>query len=131
MEGVENYCIDSDILIDYLRGFHKAKDFFLAVYGERRVCISMISVVEIYSGASTKDTARKKKIDEFLTNFEIIPLTIEIAKRACFLRRELKMPFADMIVAASALEYRATLATKNIKHYQDVPALKILQPYSQ
>jgi len=47
---MKGYCIDSDILIDYLRGQSKARDFLLTSSKEKALWISIVSVVEIYSG---------------------------------------------------------------------------------
>lgn len=129
MESVSVYCVDSDILIDYLRGFEKARVFLLKAAEETPLYISMLSVVEIYAGEETKSEDKRKAVEEFLSNFHIIELTLPIAKRAGELRRDLKKPFADMIIAASAIDRNAVLVTKNSKHFSDVKDLEILKPY--
>jgi tRNA(fMet)-specific endonuclease VapC len=129
MESVKNYCVDSDILIDYLRGVDAARDFLFGIPKEHTLYISIVSVVEIYSGKSTKDAEKQKHVADFLENFEIIELIPEIAKAAGELRRDYEKPFADMIVAASVLSRNFVLATRNAKHFEGIKNLQLLRPY--
>ena len=129
MEELKTYCIDSDILIDYLRGFEEARRFLIRASRETILLISIVSVVEIYAGKDTRDIEKKRLIDEFFGNFQIIDLSFPVAKRAGELRRDLQKPFADMIIAASSLESNAILVTKNNKHFQGINRLKVLRPY--
>lgn len=103
MERISGLCIDTDILIDYLRGLEDARVFLSETSKTKTLSISVISVVEIYSGTETKNPQKKKLIDLFLQNFYVIPVNMEIAQFAGELRRDYQRPFADMIVAASAL----------------------------
>lgn len=128
MEDVNGFCVDSDILIDYLRGATRARDFLFTKAGIP-LFISVVSIVEIHSGKETTIPEKKEIIDSFLTQFRVITLTPVIAKRAGELRRDYDKPFADMIVAASALEYRLTLITRNLKHFRLIKGLKISRPY--
>ena len=129
MEDVKGLCLDSDVLIDYLRGTINARDFLLENAGKTPLFISVVGIVEIYSGKDTKISEKKEIIEVFLANFRIIILTQGIAKRAGELRRDHQKPFADMIVAASAMEYGMPLVTRNIKHFRTIRGLKVLRPY--
>jgi len=126
MESIK-YCLDTDILIDYLRGQEMARDFLLD--GQHLYIISTITVAEIYSGKETKHDEKQKRIEEFLQNFFIIPVTIQIAQRAGELRRDYNQPFADMIVAATALQNNMPLVTRNIKHYKEISSIVLIKPY--
>lgn len=127
--AVRDYCIDSDILIDYLRGFPESRDFFLNASNGRTLFVSAVNVVEIYSGKDTKEKLKRENIGEFLSNFKIIPLHETVAKRAGMLRRDYGKPFADTIIAATAIEYNLTLVTRNEKHFRGIAELKIFVPY--
>lgn len=129
MERIDGYCIDSDILIDYLRGLRVARDFLFETSRETALSISIISVVEVYAGKETREPRKRILIDEFLQNFDILGLELNIAKYAGELRRDYQKPFADMIVAASALYYKLRLVTKNIKHFEGIGGLTLLCPY--
>ncbi len=86
-------------------------------------------MAEIYSGKGTKDASILLAIEQFLSNFEFALITPSIAKHAGKLRRDYSGPFADMLIAATALEYNFSLVTRNIKHFNMLPALRVLKPY--
>ena len=125
----KKYLIDSDILIDYLRGFPPSKDFLIDFKNKFFLFISVINIIEIYSGKDLKSPHKKKLIDSFLNEFEIIELDEKIAKKAGEIRRRYQMPFADAIISASAIENSCTLVTRNVKHFSKVKELKIFVPY--
>ncbi len=126
---MNGYLVDSDILIDYLRGQEHARAFLLEANKKTTLWISVISLVEVYSGKETKDFQKLNRVEEFLSNFEIVWLSLNIAKRAGELRRDYQKPFADMIIAAGALEYDLRLITRNIKHFDSIKDLESLKPY--
>src|SRR3989344_1881908 len=99
---MKGYCVDSDILIDYLRGQNKAREFLLSASKEQALWISI---------------------------FSVIGLSYEIAKRAGELRRDYGRPFADMIIAASVLEFDLSLVTRNAKHFDKLKDLNTTKPY--
>lgn len=127
MESVSNLCVDSDILIDYLRGVESARDFFVSQ--EFNFYITVISIAEIYSGKNTNDPNKQKEIAKFLDNFAILPITPDIGRFAGEIRRDTNKPFADSLVAASAILNDMALATRNVKHFKGIKNLKIVIPY--
>lgn len=129
MENIKSLCVDSDILIDYLRGVELARDFFIFRASNFNFCISVVSIAEIYSGKETKDSAKQKEMAQFLENFLVLPVTPEIAKLAGEIRRDAGKPFADSLIAASALLNSMTLVTRNVKHFQGIKDLKVMAPY--
>ncbi|MEK7162084.1 MAG: type II toxin-antitoxin system VapC family toxin [Patescibacteria group bacterium] len=126
---MKNVLVDSDILIDYLRGLDSARAFFSASGRDFLFYLSVVSLAEIYAGKDTKNANKLKEIEQFLSNFEISLITPAIAKLGGGLRRDCSTPFADSLIAATALEYSFTLATRNIKHFNSLPKLKLFKPY--
>lgn len=90
--------------------------------------VSVINVVEIYSGKEIKNKKKREIIDGFLNEFEIIPLDINLAKEAGRIRMEYQIPFADAIIAAITIKTHSSLATKNIKHFSKIKNLKLFSP---
>ena len=129
MESVSGICVDSDILIDYLRGQVLARDFLIDKFQTSGLYVSSISVAEIYSGQEAGDDAKQDELSGFLDNFFLIPITPQIAKLGGDIRRESNKPFADALIAASAIVYGLALATRNKKHFENIKDLKILTPY--
>ena len=61
----------------------------------------------------------------------IYPVSSEIIERAIALRQKQKMSLGDALVAATALECQQTLATRNIKDFDWVEGLKLVDPLSE
>lgn len=62
MEKISKFLIDSDILIDFLRGLNKTRGFLFKLRKEGELLISVINMVEIYSGKEIKNTKKRKII---------------------------------------------------------------------
>ncbi len=120
------FLIDTDVLIDYLRGINEAVQY-LENLAEKNVAVSVISVAELYSGS------RNKKEDEiirlFLKDFIIYPVTAEIAEAAGKLKQQYfkshGVGIADAIIAATSQKHQIPLTTLNTKHF---PMLAYIQP---
>ena len=119
---------DTSILINALRLKKEAKEV-LAQFEETSDELFLPSIVgfELFSGESSSKMDQIKKIKEFLSFFEIVDLTWEIAENAGIIYREsikgLEVP--DYIVAATAMEIGASVVTLNIKHFSKIPGLAI------
>jgi predicted nucleic acid-binding protein len=115
--------IDTNILVDYLRGAIEAKDE-LAHYADP--VISMITWMEILVGAATPDEERQLR--GFMKRFEVRPVTFPIAERAVAIRREGRQRLPDAIIWATAQELNAILVTRNSRDFPaDHPGIRI--PY--
>jgi len=62
--------IDTDVLIDYLRGKAEAVSYLESL--TEPLLISMITVAELYAGV--RDGAERTKLDEFIRVFDIVPV---------------------------------------------------------
>ena len=117
--------LDTDILVDFLRGYSKAVTFVHA--NSFRIILSSIVVAELYAGV--KGDAELTALENFVSLFRIIPVTSEIAKAGGLYKRDYGkshgVGLADAIIAATCEVENAELKTLNIKHY---PMLKGLKP---
>lgn len=123
--------IDTDILVDYLRGQKQASDY---LENEKKdLFVSAINVAEIYAGI--RDSEEMYSVKEFLAIFKIIDIGKEIAENGGLLRRDyLKshgIGLSDAIIAASAFSIDAIVATLNKKHYPMLNSNRILVPYQK
>ena len=116
--------VDTDVMIDYLRGHEKAIAFFTA--RDEQVVLSSIVVAELY--ADVKGEAEQKSLDELISFLRVVPVTGDIAKAAGLLKRNFEkshgVNLADAILAATAESEKAELKTLNVKHYPMIPGLK-------
>jgi predicted nucleic acid-binding protein len=114
---------DTNILVDYLAGIEAAKDE-LARYRIRQ--ISIITVIELMVGA--QDAGREASIRGFLSSFEVLELSTEIAHEALRLRRQLRLKIPDAIVYATARTQGCLLVSRNTRELKsEWPDIRI--PY--
>jgi len=132
LESIETVVLDTDILIDHLRGFTKAK-IFLALFDEKSISgmISTLTVMELLSGKSASEDIKRIKIEKLLSLFKTVDVTFSIAEKAGELRRKYSTNPIDSIIAATAISYNLKLVTCNISHYQMVEGLTIWKPYDK
>lgn len=109
--------VDTDVLIDFLRGKEKAREFIVSLAGDADIICSAITVAEIHAGMKEQE---RVKTQELLDSLTIIDMTREIAEKAGAYRRTIRthaLELDDCIIAATAFVKRAAVATGNAKHY--------------
>lgn len=105
---------DTNILIDYLNGIEAAKSE-LAQYSIRQ--ISIITFIEVMVGVT--DPEEEKAIRGFLSFFEIVELTSEIAAETVLIRKNLRLKIPDAIVYATARTQGCILVSRNTKDLKE------------
>lgn len=117
--------LDTDILVDFLRGCSKAVVYIKTHYAQ--IILSTIVVGELYAGI--RDDEELEKLDNLVSLFRLIPVTAELARSGGLYKRDYHkshgVGLADAIISATADSQKAELKTLNIKHY---PMLKGLKP---
>jgi predicted nucleic acid-binding protein len=120
--------VDTDVLVDYFRGHEKAVAFIKKYSAQ--IVLSPIVIAELYAGV--KGPAEQTVLDNFISLFQVVPVTVHIAQTAGIFRRDFGkshgVGLADAILAATACTENATLKTLNVKHY---PMLDDLGPAYQ
>ena len=114
---MRNLLVDTDVLIDFLRGRERAKVFLVSMAEEHTLYCSAITVAEIYAGMRPHE---KSKTDELIDSLNILAVDREIARKAGGYKSSTKsqtLELADCIIAATAFCHRAILATGNARHY--------------
>ena len=124
--------LDTNILIDSLRlgGMTPTLTKISDNFHSYDIFVSTISIQELYVGESTFRGGIPKSIDALVHAFTIVNYTEEQAKIAGKLMRDAKRvglthTFTDMAIAACAIFLNAQLATSNIKHFKDIPNLRL------
>ena len=122
------FLIDSDVLIDISQGIKAAREYVDALTEEWG--ISQVSALELIVGA--RDQREQATIDAFLSAYAIIPIRESTGKRAYeLLKRYAKshgLHVFDSLVAATAIEERLTLVTKNHRHFGAIKGLSLEVP---
>lgn len=117
-----SFLIDTDILVDFFRGYGKAVIFVNV--NSSRIILSSIVIAELYAGV--KGESELTVLENFVSLFRILPVTSEIAKTGGLYKRDYGkshgVGLADAIIAATCEAENVELKTLNIKHY---PMIKL------
>lgn len=126
---MDRLLLDTDVLIDYLRERAEAVTYLESLAGE--LAVSVITVAELYAGVREGD--ERLRLDTFVSAFDLVPVTAEIARRGGLYRREYvrshNTGLADALIAATAEEIGARLVSLNRKHFPMVADLVV--PYQK
>jgi predicted nucleic acid-binding protein len=116
--------VDTDVLIDFLRGSDKAIAFIDEF--SPHIVLSPIVVAELYAGVKGADEL--SALDNFVSLFRVVPIDSEIAKAGGLYKRDFGkshgVGLADAILAATADKENAELKTLSVKHYPMIKGLK-------
>ncbi len=101
--------LDTNVIIGYLLA-KEALLGFLKAHADAELFVSVISKLELLSfhGLSNED---EDVFQSFLSNVTLIPLNEEVQSAAIAFRRVTRRKLPDAIVAASAIQVGAILAT--------------------
>lgn len=123
------YLIDSDWVIDYLKGMPQAITLLRALAYDG-AAISLITYGEVYEGiyGSADPQTSEEGFHNFLTGVTVLPLDQPIMQRFARIRDELRrkgqrIGDLDLLIAATALQHGLTLATRNTAHFQRIDGL--------
>ena len=105
--------VDTDIFIDHLRG---AREIKLRVH---RLHYSVITRAELFAGNTATDL-----VNTLLAPFREVGVDRDIAERAGRIRRETGVRLPDALIAATAIDGRLGLATRNRSDYDKVRGLR-------
>ena len=118
--------IDSDVLIEHLRGTTAARDWLVhARQASGPLAISVVSLTEI---AGEMRSPERREVMRLLGSMQRFEVTEQVVWRAATLMREYRRSHSgigsgDYLIAATALTEGLELATLNVRHYPMFPEL--------
>jgi predicted nucleic acid-binding protein len=105
--------------------------------GDQEAALSAVGVVELVHGIHRADTPERRArreafVEELLSTVAIYPLTTDVARLAGKLdaqqqSRGIVIPFADLLIGATALSLEYSVLTINPRHFRNLPGLPIIQ----
>ena len=108
-----------------------------AAHGEVDSALSVVTIVEvthgIYRAKSDADRERRKSFSEELRRDMVVhPVTVEIAELAGRFEGEqaargVSIAFEDLLIGVTALYLDYAVATINVRHFQQIPGLTVVQ----
>lgn len=109
--------LDTDILINLLRGKEQAREFLVSRMEEDELCCSVITVAEIATGMRPHEEAATRRLLDTLSILEVSRAVAEKAGRYKGTTKSRALELDDCLIAATAFHADASLATGNAKHY--------------
>lgn len=119
--------VDTDIIIDFLRGIRAAKSLFIS--GEIEIYCSVLSKKELLSKVGLSESERKR-VMEVLSIMRVLNIDNDICRRYSeLLEKYGDRPdmLADYVIAATAWSKKLPLLTRNKKHFSKIQEI-ILAP---
>ena len=108
-----------------------------AICGKTAAALSAVTAVELTHGIyrAKADADRKRRetfVEELFQAVAVHPLTLEVARLAGRIHGEqmgqgVSIDFPDLIIGATALHLGFDVVTLNIRHFQQIPGLTVVQ----
>lgn len=127
-----SHLLDTGWIIRYLRG---SRDYVEATDAleASRLALSILSLAELYEGVyrASDPAAARHALTAFAADKTVLPITEEICEvfgqhQAVLRKQNQLVGDMDLLIAATCLCHRLTLATTNPGHFQRVPGLAIV-----
>ena len=123
------YLLDTDILIEYIRGQARSIAYVDDLDGD--LLVSAATVAELYAGV--RNVAEQQRMDDFLSAMLFIPVDQAIAKQGGLYRQQYGKShgtgLVDALIAATADNVGANLVTFNQRHFPMIANLQV--PYQR
>ncbi len=127
-----NYLIDTNICIYIINRHPPGVIQRFKNYEIGQIAISSITVSELNYGVAKSQNKKQnaKRLEEFLTPFNILPYDEVASRYYGIIRSELESQGKvigplDMLIAAHAISENLTLVTNNEKKFQRIKSLKV------
>lgn len=85
----------------------------------------------VRNGVGLKPVSGGKYLDTVFAAIPVVPFTAEMARIAAKVDADAKksgsvIPFADLPIGSTALHFGFAIETRNLRHFQMIPGLKIV-----
>lgn len=131
--------LDSSVVIDAERRGETVERLIervMTAAGDQEAALSAVGLTELVHGLYRANTSalrvrRQSFLDELLHDLTVYPYTKAIALLAGKLDGEQQsqgvvIPFADLLIGATALSLGYSVLTANVRHFRQVPGLAVV-----
>jgi predicted nucleic acid-binding protein len=122
--------IDTSVVIDHFRKKNKEKSLLYELSKVNTLFLSAISKFEFLVGTKNSQISQTEKI---IDGFYILSFNSNVAEIASSIAKKLKaknkiIEFRDIFIAATAIANSMPLTTLNIKHFNRIDDLELIEP---
>lgn len=132
---IKAVCLDTDILVDHLRGEEKAVHQIQELESSGAILsTTTINAFELYYGAQkTKRERSRDAVKNLLSRLVVHDFTEKAAEKAGEIVAHLEaegnpIEFRDAFIGATAIANKSTLFTRNIRHFERISELELHTP---
>ena len=126
--------LDTDILIDHLRGDGEATRLIEALEGTSLLLTTTVTVFELYYGAhrTRRSVEGVQAIRRLLERMSVVGVDGDAAEKAGEIAAGLErvgvpMGFGDVLIGAVVLVNNGELLTRNTRHFERIPGLRLVK----
>lgn len=127
------YVLDTDIVVDFLRDKENVRKLIYHLY-TKKAYTTFITASELYFGAYNSEYKAKhfEEIDFLEGLIDILYPDLRACRSFGKIKKDLRdagkiIGDFDIMIAAVTIANDFTLITRNVKHYENIKGLKIMQ----
>lgn len=133
-----NYLLDTNVISEVTkRQQHQNVVSWLRSIDAEHLYISVITLGEIRKGLEKlSDIPKKNTLLKWLEidlqkefSGRIVNIDGDVADKWGYISAQYRIPAIDGLIAASALVYNLKLVTRNVKDFENVPGLELINPW--
>jgi toxin FitB len=122
------YLLDSNVVIDYMAELFPRKTLtWLNKIINQDIITSVITKIEVLSYDPEKDDNYEILV-EFFDAATILDLTDDIVAKTIEIRQKSRIKLPDAVIAASAILNNLALITRNVRDFQKIDDLILINP---
>lgn len=122
----KKYLIDTNVVIDFSEGRIPTRGrVFVAQVIDTEPIISVINKIELL-GFSIVTT----EIEELIDASTILDLSDDVVNKTIDIRKKSKLKLPDAIIAATASVHGLTILSRNVKDFERIQDLSVIDPYT-
>lgn len=122
--------VDTDIIIDFLKGVKPAMDIFRSENFD--IYCSILSKKELISKIGLKDS-EKKRILNLLSGIKVLKIDVDITDKYQLLIEkygEKSDSIVDYLIASTAWSKNLPILTRNSRHFEYIKEVKLCPTYN-
>lgn len=120
------YLVDTNLIIEHSKDIPRSVELLRKLKEQNDLFCSVISITEFRVGLTKNVEWQIKKLEETYIPLDVTSKIAELAGEYLqkYIPKVLKFDISDAIIAATAIENKLILVTRNLKHFP-MPEIKI------